>query len=104
MATKSRVYEVTLKDGHGDFVILVPAQSAADIRNNLRLSPHVQLISIGNWQWIVFYARPNNDDTDVEFFSESGLIINRSDLGFLHLKQQFPNQVASVTEYINRHN
>lgn len=102
MATKARMHEVTLKDGHGTWKDVVAGPSKTQVLNSLNLSPHISVVSVKSLPWKDFTARPNDSNTGVEFVSgDSELTVTSNNWGYSYLTDHFPQQFAEVVEYLN---
>jgi hypothetical protein len=102
MADKARLYDVQLKDGHGIWTAKIAGPSGAQVRSNLSLSPHVDVVSVKSANWHKFFAQPNEEGDGVDFISEDGTLrVSRNDLGHNYLLDQYPQQVTEVMKYLN---
>jgi len=104
MATKTRLYEVTLRNGHRKWTEIYPAQSEASLRSELIFSDDIKIIEINSLDWGQVTAQPNFETDTVAFcvaYQDKEIFISNNDIGYSHLMQQVPNQVKNVNDFFN---
>lgn len=67
MATSARFFEVQLRNGHGIYTIMFPAQSRADLDLNLQIPFNEALISIKNRNFFPVETWPDEENNTVKF-------------------------------------
>jgi hypothetical protein len=102
MAKKARIFEVTLRNGHGIWKETHPAQSEADLRNSLNIAPDVKLLSIVYVGWHVFDVQVNDEYHDLEFkttVKDEEILFPKDSLGYDYLRRQFPKQAKEIDNF-----
>ncbi|QJD68040.1 hypothetical protein HG421_10165 [Xanthomonas campestris pv. badrii] len=107
MSKKSRFYEVTYRDGHGDHPTLFPAQSEADLSQKLKFPRTVKHVETRHAGWLPVAVEANEHLDGVEFrvtHKGTETTISKDSLGYDHLIKLFAKDVAVLQRDLDEHN
>jgi hypothetical protein len=100
------MYKVVVKDGHGEQVIYIPAQSGdvAEKEFDSRRSPHQKIVAVDFDVWMEISCGQASSEAEGVAFTLGGagnrsLTFHPGDLGHEHLRRQFP----TLTDAVERH-
>jgi hypothetical protein len=105
MATSARFFEVQLRDGHGPYTLIFPAQSRADLDLNLQIPSNEVLISIQNLNFFPVQTWHDDENHSVKFRT---FIKGRwwrywlGDLGHDYLLRQFSADAKEIFSELDK--
>ncbi|QNA89315.1 hypothetical protein G4G28_14085 [Massilia sp. Dwa41.01b] len=105
MPSKSRMYEFSLRDGHGAPTRVIAAQSKLDAQNiiNATKSPLQKIENITYAGWCPVVAKPDEDASAVVFevgVKGKSYEISRRHESYSHLLKVAAKEVQTVIKYL----